>query len=203
MASWRACHCIRAHHGQPTPGPSDPSEGGARPRREGGGQHLRQPDAVRQGRGSCQLPAHPGAGLRRPGGRRCRHGVHADPGDHVPAGAGEPDLRRGTGSLQPAGRGAAPGPLPRRQHCGHQAVQPGTAGRGLLRPEGLPATGAHSQDGGRHGDAHRDRRRAHGAGRRRAGTLFAQRLSDRCRARHRSRAGAYHELDCRADRRGR
>ncbi len=72
------------------------------------------PMQFRQGRGSRQLPAHPGAGLRRAGNGRGGHGVHADPGDHVSAGAGQPHLRRGAGPLRSAGRGAASGSLPRR-----------------------------------------------------------------------------------------
>lgn len=47
--------------------------------------------------------------MRCAGSGRRRHGVHPDPGDHVSAGAGQSDLRRGAGSLQSAGGALRPG----------------------------------------------------------------------------------------------
>ena len=147
----------------------------------GGGEHLRQPAAVRRRRGFRALPAHPGCRLRQARRRRLRPGVRARRRRDVPGAA---DLHRAA-ARQPGERPVRrvpPRPFQRRRHRGAEALQPGAAARGGVRQEGFPAAVRHPRTGAAVQPADRDHGGRHPARGRRPGDEFAQRLSRRIRA---------------------
>ena len=152
---------------------------GPRRMRRGGGQHLREPAAVRRSRGHRALPEDAGArpgGVRGVGGRRR---VRPERGRDVPVVARRPRRRpsrcRG---VSDAWEGASrPGPLRRRGHRGGEALHHGRALPGLLRFEGLPAAGRRPAHGARALAARRGRRLPHRPRARRARPVEPQRAA--------------------------
>ena len=130
-----------------TPRLIDARAQGVGPDHRGGDVDLRQPAAVRCGRGPRPLPAHP---RRRPRAAAPTDGVDvvfAPTVEEVYPG-GEPEVTVEPGPLGAAARGRlAPRPLPRRAHGGGEALRPGAPRRRRLRPEGLPAARADPPDG--------------------------------------------------------
>ena len=105
---------------------------------------VRQPDAVRRGRGPRRLPARRGARRRAGAPRPASTCSSRPPVDEVyPDGFATTVARRA--ALTETLEGAAPRrrPLRRRHHRRHQAPQHGRARRRLLRPEGRPAGARH------------------------------------------------------------
>jgi 3-methyl-2-oxobutanoate hydroxymethyltransferase len=115
----------------------------------GGLQRVRQSDPVRPERGLHPLSAHPGCRHQRPAVRRLRRAVAAGRGIDVSVRRGPGGQRARARRQRGAGRRASPRPFRRRVHRGQPAVQPGAAGRGGVRQEGLPATGGDPADGRR------------------------------------------------------
>ncbi len=139
----------RADHGRVARRPREPDGRRARAggRRPGGGLDLRQPPAVRAGRGSRPLPPHAGGGPQDLRARRRRHRLRAGRRGGLPG--GRPDRRdprrrhhrARAARRDPRGTGPAR-PLPWRADGRGQAVRPGPSRRRGLRAEGLPAARA-------------------------------------------------------------
>ena len=102
------------------------------------GHHdLRQPAAVRTGRGFRQVSAHLRRRLRQARSRRQHHRVRAGREGNVPGAA---DLLRRSAEGRQQARGAlSPGAFPWHGHGGAEAVQHRAAAGRRVRQEGLPA----------------------------------------------------------------
>ena len=160
------------HDGPPRADPARPP--GPRRRRHRR-VDLREPAAVRPGRGPRPLPAPAGGrprGLPR-GGRRSWCSC---PGSTTCTRAGaDTTVHPGPARRRAGGRGPAR-PLRRRAHRGREAVPHRRPGPGLLRGEGLPAARADQEDGARPGLPAGRGRRADRARAGRAGPVQPQRL---------------------------
>ena len=109
---------------------------------------LREPAAVRRGRGSRPLPPRP---LRRPRpvrARRCRRGVRAVGRRDVPERAPAHDRARRRAHRRPVRRGP-PDALRRRRDGRHEAVRDRRAVHRVLRPQGRAAARGHRAAGRR------------------------------------------------------
>ena len=130
----------------------------AGPGRQRAGLDLRQPAAVRPGRGLRPLPADRSSGTWRSAPRRASAWSSRRPARDVP---GRAAGHRGPRPGRPAaGRRVPARLLRRRADRGAQAVPADPPGRGGVRREGRAAAGPDPADGGRPGPRRADRRRA-------------------------------------------
>ena len=173
----------RPARGSPGAGPGRQ----AGPGRRRGGVDLRQPVAVRRGRGSAtRTRARSTTTSSRAARRRRRDRVHADGRRHVPGRRAHDRAPRSAGRR--ARRCRPPNAFRRCADRRAQAAADRAPGSRVLRREGLPAAGADPADGRRPQRRHADRRRADRAGSRRAGAVVAQSLPRRRRTRAGGRA---------------